>query len=189
MTPKKKKAPKKDQQDEAATEATGTEAEAPRGRCRRSRKRELSIAVSSVVVDAVEHLVRGIVDNPDDVRVDMVTSRRGRTVEVQCTPMTWARSSGAAAARPLRCGPWSQASVGAVFASTWWTPTSSVGFMDLVVGRVVKAHGITGELVVEVRTDDPDARFFPGVALRGRAKGGPSVIFRLSRCVITRVGC
>ncbi|MEE6168612.1 MULTISPECIES: ribosome maturation factor RimM [unclassified Mycolicibacterium] len=44
--------------------------------------------------------------------------------------------------------------------------------MDLVVGRVVKAHGITGELVVEVRTDDPDARFRPGVTLRGRAKGG-----------------
>ena len=38
--------------------------------------------MSSVVADAVEHLVRGIVDNPDDVRVDMVTSRRGRTVEV-----------------------------------------------------------------------------------------------------------
>ena len=28
--------------------------------------------------------------------------------------------------------------------------------MDLVVGRVVKAHGITGEVVVDVRTDDPD---------------------------------
>jgi len=42
--------------------------------------------VSSVVVDAVEHLVRGIVDNPDDVRVDMVTSRRGRTVEVHVHP-------------------------------------------------------------------------------------------------------
>lgn len=44
--------------------------------------------------------------------------------------------------------------------------------MDLVVGRVVKAHGISGEVVVEVRTDDPDARFTPGVTLRGRAKGG-----------------
>lgn len=45
--------------------------------------------------------------------------------------------------------------------------------MDLVVGRVVKAHGVTGEVVVEVRTDDPDARFAPGLALRGRpAKGG-----------------
>lgn len=44
--------------------------------------------------------------------------------------------------------------------------------MDLVVGRVVKAHGISGEVVVEVRTDDPDARFAPGGVLRGRAKGG-----------------
>jgi 16S rRNA processing protein RimM len=45
--------------------------------------------------------------------------------------------------------------------------------MDLVVGRVVRVHGITGELVVDVRTDDPDARFAPGTALRGRAKDGP----------------
>jgi 16S rRNA processing protein RimM len=37
-----------------------------------------------------------------------------------------------------------------------------------VVGRVVKAHGVTGELVVEVRTDDPDARFAPGTALRAK---------------------
>ncbi|BBY16712.1 ribosome maturation factor RimM [Mycolicibacterium litorale] len=45
--------------------------------------------------------------------------------------------------------------------------------MDLVVGRVVKAHGVTGELVVEVRTDEPEARFVPGAELRGRApKGG-----------------
>ena len=42
--------------------------------------------MSSFVVDAVEHLVRGIVDNPDDVRVDIVTSRRGRTVEVHVHP-------------------------------------------------------------------------------------------------------
>jgi 16S rRNA processing protein RimM len=33
--------------------------------------------------------------------------------------------------------------------------------MDLVVGRVVKAHGITGEVVVDVRTDDTDIRFAP----------------------------
>lgn len=44
--------------------------------------------------------------------------------------------------------------------------------MELVVGRVVKAHGIAGELVVEVRTDDPDARFAPGAVLRGRAPRG-----------------
>jgi 16S rRNA processing protein RimM len=44
--------------------------------------------------------------------------------------------------------------------------------MDLVVGRVVKAHGVTGELVVDVRTDDPETRFATGNSLRARAKGG-----------------
>jgi predicted RNA-binding protein YlqC (UPF0109 family) len=39
-----------------------------------------------VVADAVEHLVRGIVSNPDDVRVDLVTGRRGRLVEVHVSP-------------------------------------------------------------------------------------------------------
>jgi 16S rRNA processing protein RimM len=46
--------------------------------------------------------------------------------------------------------------------------------MDLVVGRVVRAHGVTGELVVEVRTDDPDTRFAPGTTLRAKpSRGGP----------------
>ncbi len=40
----------------------------------------------SVLADALEHLVRGIVDHPDDVRVDMVTNRRGRTLEVRVHP-------------------------------------------------------------------------------------------------------
>jgi len=35
---------------------------------------------------ALEHLVRGIVDNPDDVQVDLVTGRRGRTLEVRVDP-------------------------------------------------------------------------------------------------------
>jgi len=39
-----------------------------------------------VLEAAVEHLVRGIVDNPDDVRVDLVQGRRGRTVEVRVHP-------------------------------------------------------------------------------------------------------
>jgi 16S rRNA processing protein RimM len=41
--------------------------------------------------------------------------------------------------------------------------------MELVIGRVVKAHGITGEVVVEIRTDDPDTRFAPGTRLRAKA--------------------
>ncbi len=35
---------------------------------------------------ALEHLVRGIVDNPDDVHVDLITGRRGRTLEVRVHP-------------------------------------------------------------------------------------------------------
>lgn len=44
--------------------------------------------------------------------------------------------------------------------------------MELIVGRVVKAHGVTGELVVDVRTDDPDLRFAPGSTLRARLARG-----------------
>lgn len=44
--------------------------------------------------------------------------------------------------------------------------------MDLVVGRVVKAHGVTGEVSVEVRTDDPEGRFVAGAVLRGRPSRG-----------------
>ncbi len=35
---------------------------------------------------ALEHLVRGIVDHPEDVRVDMLSGRRGRTLEVRVHP-------------------------------------------------------------------------------------------------------
>jgi 16S rRNA processing protein RimM len=43
--------------------------------------------------------------------------------------------------------------------------------MELVVGRVIKAHGIRGEVVVEVRTDDPESRFREGAPLRGKPPG------------------
>jgi predicted RNA-binding protein YlqC (UPF0109 family) len=35
---------------------------------------------------ALEHLVRGIVDHPDDVRVDLVHNRRGQRLEVRVHP-------------------------------------------------------------------------------------------------------
>ena len=35
---------------------------------------------------ALEHLVKGIVEFPDDVDVEMVTGRRGRTLEVRVNP-------------------------------------------------------------------------------------------------------
>jgi 16S rRNA processing protein RimM len=36
----------------------------------------------------------------------------------------------------------------------------------VVVGRIGRPHGVRGEATVEVRTDDPDGRFRPGVVLR-----------------------
>lgn len=47
--------------------------------------------------------------------------------------------------------------------------------MELVIGRVVKSHGIRGELVVEIRTDAPDERFASGVILAGKTKGSSEV--------------
>jgi 16S rRNA processing protein RimM len=41
--------------------------------------------------------------------------------------------------------------------------------VELIVGRVAKSHGVTGELVVDVRTDDPELRFAPGAVLRAKA--------------------
>lgn len=35
---------------------------------------------------ALEHLVRGIVDHPDDVQVDLRNGRRGRTLEIRVHP-------------------------------------------------------------------------------------------------------
>ena len=40
----------------------------------------------SVLVDALDHLVRGIVDHPDEVQVERVTNRRGRTLEIRVHP-------------------------------------------------------------------------------------------------------
>jgi 16S rRNA processing protein RimM len=37
--------------------------------------------------------------------------------------------------------------------------------MQLVIGRIAKAHGIGGEVSVDVRTDDPDYRFAVGERL------------------------
>ena len=39
-----------------------------------------------MIAEALEHLVRGIVDNPDDVRVATKTLRRGDLLEVRVHP-------------------------------------------------------------------------------------------------------
>ncbi|MEU4442000.1 ribosome maturation factor RimM [Actinosynnema sp. NPDC050801] len=46
--------------------------------------------------------------------------------------------------------------------------------MDVVVGRVAKAHGISGELAVDVRTDSPETRFALGSVLAAKLRDGTS---------------
>ncbi|HEY2195934.1 MAG TPA: ribosome maturation factor RimM [Actinomycetospora sp.] len=48
-----------------------------------------------------------------------------------------------------------------------------------VVGRVVKAHGLRGELVVDPSTDNPEERFAPGVVLQ--VAGGGSLTITAAR--------
>ncbi|MFI5619281.1 ribosome maturation factor RimM [Streptomyces sp. NPDC051567] len=49
--------------------------------------------------------------------------------------------------------------------------------MELVVARIGRAHGIKGEVTVEVRTDEPEQRLAPGAVLRTEpASAGPLAI-------------
>lgn len=40
--------------------------------------------------------------------------------------------------------------------------------MELLIGRVIKSHGIKGELVVEPTTDEPEIRYAVGEVLHGK---------------------
>jgi 16S rRNA processing protein RimM len=51
--------------------------------------------------------------------------------------------------------------------------------MQLVVGRIVRAHGIGGEVSVDVRTDSPERRFASGTRLdTDPAERGPLTVTR-----------
>jgi 16S rRNA processing protein RimM len=53
---------------------------------------------------------------------------------------------------------------------------------ELVVGRVVRPHGVRGEVVVEVHTDSPDERFVPGAVVGTEpAEAGPLRITEVRR--------
>lgn len=39
--------------------------------------------------------------------------------------------------------------------------------MELMIGRVIKSHGVKGEVVVEATTDEPEVRFAVGEVLHG----------------------
>ena len=119
----------------------------------------------SVLADALEHLVRGIVDHPDEVRVDLVTTRRGRTLEVRVHPDDLGKVIGrggrtATALRTVVNGiggrgvRWmSSTPTGLrVLARSWWASSCA-------------RTAARGELVVEVHTDSPEERFAPGAVL------------------------
>lgn len=57
-----------------------------------------------MLADALEHLVRGIVDNPDDVTVTSKSMRRGELLEVRVNPEDLGRVIGRSGrtARALR---------------------------------------------------------------------------------------
>jgi 16S rRNA processing protein RimM len=47
-----------------------------------------------------------------------------------------------------------------------------VEYIEVVVGRVGKPHGVRGEVTVDVRTDEPERRFAPGTTLRAQPPPG-----------------
>ncbi|EFG82596.1 16S rRNA processing protein RimM [Corynebacterium ammoniagenes DSM 20306] len=51
--------------------------------------------------------------------------------------------------------------------------------MELLIGRVIKSHGIKGEVSVDVTTDSPEERFYPGAVLNGK-QGAKDLEFTIS---------
>jgi 16S rRNA processing protein RimM len=56
---------------------------------------------------------------------------------------------------------------------------------EIAVGVITRAHGIHGEVVVDLRTDEPERRFTPGTVLRSestdRARGSATTAFTVVR--------
>lgn len=46
--------------------------------------------------------------------------------------------------------------------------------VDLVVGRIVRPHGVRGDLIVDVHTDEPRQRFAVGASVAARLRSGQS---------------
>ena len=90
--PAKKAEKKAEPKAEAKAEAEA-EGRRPRPRSRRRRPRPRSRPVPTpaskpdgALRPALEHLVKGIVEHPDDVRVRMIDGRRGQRLEVRVHP-------------------------------------------------------------------------------------------------------
>ncbi|KAJ1684072.1 hypothetical protein LUZ63_020641 [Rhynchospora breviuscula] len=112
-----------------------------------------------MLAEALEHLVRGIVDNPDDVTVKDKQLRRGSVLEVRVHPDDLGKviGRGGRTASAFRTHP----------------PLPDV---EVCVGRVGRPHGVRGDVAVELRTDEPERRFVVGARLSvaGAAPGAPA---------------
>src|SRR6202453_1325480 len=86
--------------------------------------------------------------------------------------MTSARSSAGAGVTPGHSGrlsePWRETPMSG---SICWTRTRSADRMRVIVGRIGRAHGLRGEVVIGVRTDEPDLRFAVGAQVEAEQRG------------------
>src|SRR5690349_14921538 len=98
-----------------------------------------------MVEEALEHLVKGIVDHPEDVTVDLLTNRRGKTLEIRVHPddlgkvigrggrtakalrqvMTGAGGRGLRAGGVDTDGRWSPARPASPLRTPWWSAASA----------------------------------------------------------------
>jgi 16S rRNA processing protein RimM len=53
------------------------------------------------------------------------------------------------------------------------TPTGRATTAEVLAGVAVRAHGLRGEVAVDVHTDSPEERFAPGAVLTARRAGVP----------------
>ena len=120
---------------------------------------------------ALEHLVKGIVDHPDDVRVRMIDARRGQRLEVRVHPedLGTVIGRGGRTAKALRQVITLDRRAGRPGRHRRRVLIRS---MQLVVGRILRPHGVRGEVVVEVRTDEPGRAFRRRVGAGHRPGGG-----------------
>src|SRR3954467_7387792 len=50
--------------------------------------------------------------------------------------------------------------------------TDGPAYVEVVVGRIGKPHGLRGHVTIDVRTDEPDRRFAPGAVVRAEPPTG-----------------
>jgi 16S rRNA processing protein RimM len=62
----------------------------------------------------------------------------------------------------------------------------SVEKIDVLVGRIGKAHGLRGDVTINVRTDEPERRFAPGSVLVVEAPTGSASTLRALTVASTR---